>query len=124
MTALHTQITEAGLAALVRTFYGRVREDPMLGPVFNAAVDDWEAHFARLTDFWSSVMLTTGRYKGNPFSQHLKHPLTPPMFDRWLAIWAETVGELFASGPAAELRARAERIGDSLRQGLFFRPMP
>jgi hemoglobin len=124
LCAMHDEITDATLEQLVRTFYGRVRQDPLLGPVFNAAVHDWEEHFARLTDFWSSVMLTTGRYKGNPFGQHLKHPLTPQMFDRWLAIWGGTVGDLFASEPAAELTARAHRIGDSLRQGLFFRPVP
>lgn len=121
---MQTEITDASLELLVRTFYGRVRQDPLLGPVFNAAVEDWEEHFARLTDFWSSVMLTTGRYKGNPFGQHLKHPITPPMFDRWLAIWSETVGELFAPEAADDLRARAERIGQSLQQGLFFRPIP
>lgn len=121
--APHPQITEASLERLVRTFYGRVREDALLGPVFNAAVEDWEEHFHRLTAFWSSVMLTSGRYKGNPFGAHLKHPITPQMFERWLALWGETVGELFDPEAARQLRVRAERIGQSLSQGLFFRPI-
>jgi hemoglobin len=119
--APHPEITEAALARLVATFYARVRKDPLIGPVFNGAVDDWDAHLEKLTDFWSSVMLTTGRYKGNPFGEHQKHPLTPQMFDRWLSLWGQTVGELFGPEAAGQLRDRAGRIGASLQQGLFFR---
>jgi hemoglobin len=119
----HPEITEAALARLVDTFYARVRQDPLIGPVFNAAVEDWDEHLEKLAGFWSSVMLTTGRYKGNPFGAHQKLPITPPMFDRWLALWSETVGEMFGPEAADQLRAKAERIGQSLQQGLFFRPI-
>jgi hemoglobin len=54
-------ITESEIAALVSQFYARARRDPTIGPVFEAAVDDWDEHLAKLCDFWSSVMLTTGR---------------------------------------------------------------
>jgi hemoglobin len=118
----HPQITEAALARLVDVFYGKVRRDPLIGPIFNGAVHDWDEHLVKLAGFWSSVMLTTGRYKGNPFSAHQKHQLTPQMFERWLALWDETTGELFEPDAAAQLRAKANRIGASLQQGLFFRP--
>ena len=96
-------ITEPALAALVDCFYGRVRQDELIGPVFNDAVDDWPYHLRKLSDFWSSVMLTTGRYKGNPVVKHLKHVarITPPMFERWLAIWRETTAELLPPDAAA-----------------------
>lgn len=119
----HPKITDAALSRLVERFYAKVRNDALIGPVFNAAVHDWDEHLEKLAGFWSSVMLTTGRYKGNPFGAHQKQPLRPEMFHRWLAIWNETVGEMFEREAADQLRAKAERIGASLRQGLFFRPL-
>ncbi len=115
-------IDEAGVAALVARFYARARADAMIGPVFNAAVEDWDEHLERLNGFWSSVMLGTGRYKGNPFGAHRPLPLRPEMFDRWLALWAETAAEVFEPEPAAALVDKADRIGASLTAGLFWRP--
>lgn len=56
-------ITEAEIANLVDCFYAKVRVDPEIGPVFNEAVQNWDAHVALLRDFWSTVLLTTGRYQ-------------------------------------------------------------
>jgi hemoglobin len=115
-------ITEPAIAALVDRFYAKARRDPVIGPVFNNAVQDWDEHLHKLCDFWSSVMLTTGRYKGNPMAVHMKQPIEPGFFDRWLALWRETAGEIFAPAPAAQFRAKAERIAESLKLGLFYRP--
>src|SRR3981189_567722 len=87
------EITELAIAALVERFYSKARRDPLIGPVFDAAVEDWDEHLRKLRDFWSSVMLTTGRYKGNPMAAHVKHPIEPAFFERWLALWRETAGE-------------------------------
>jgi hemoglobin len=115
-------ITEPAIAALVHAFYGKARRDPVIGPLFEEAVADWDEHLAKLCDFWSSVMLTTGRYKGNPMAAHLKLPIEPAFFDRWLLLWRETAGELFAPALAAGFRAKAERIAESLKLALFYRP--
>lgn len=115
------RIDDAAIAVLVERFYGKARRDEALGPVFEAAVHDWPAHFARLTDFWSSVMLTTGRYKGNPFAAHLGKAIEPAHFDRWLVLWRETATEMFVPQIARAFSDKAERIGDSLKAGLFFR---
>jgi hemoglobin len=115
-------IDEAVLPDLVDRFYARVRQDPEIGPVFNAAIKDWDVHLEKLAAFWSSVMLTSGRYKGNPFAAHVKHPLTPAMFERWLALWGQTVDEMFEPAVAAQFRAKAQRIAESLQLGMFFRP--
>jgi hemoglobin len=53
---------------------------------------------------------------------HMKLPIQPGFFDRWLSLWRETAGELFAPAPAAQFRAKAERIAESLKLALFFRP--
>jgi hemoglobin len=116
-------LTEEELRTLVGRFYARVREDAVLGPVFDSAVSDWPGHLETLTAFWSSVMLTTGRYKGSPVATHLRHAsaIEPAMFDRWLALWGETARELLAPGPAAAVVEKAERIAESLKLALFFR---
>lgn len=115
-------ITDERIAVLVDRFYARVRLDPVLGPVFEAAVENWPEHLSTLTDFWSSVMLTSGRYKGRPMEKHMRLPIEPAMFDRWLVLWGETVGELFVPEAADQFRAKAARIGESLKAGLFFDP--
>ena len=121
--ALRTEISEATLRELVHLFYARVRRDPEIGPIFNDAVDDWDQHLAKLTDFWTSVMLTSGRYKGNPVSVHARQPtIAPGHFDRWLSLFRETCGEIFAPKEAAAIISRAENIGKSLQLALFFRP--
>lgn len=117
----YAAITSEALADQVARFYARARRDPELGPLFEVAVDDWPAHLEKLTDFWSSVMLTSGRYHGDPLAAHGKHPIEPAMFDRWLALWRETAEELFEPEPAGQLGAKAERIAESLKLGLFFR---
>src|SRR3546814_16578731 len=54
--------------------------------IFNDAVHDWSEHLEKLTAFWSSVMLGSGRYKGQPVPAHMKHKhrITPELFERWL----------------------------------------
>jgi hemoglobin len=119
-------IDEAGLTRLVHLFYERVQDDPGLGPVFDAAISDWPHHLAKMVDFWSSVMLTTGRYKGNPMMMHLKHKarISPELFGRWLALWARTADEVMPPDAAAAFKAKAERIAESLQLALFFRIGP
>ena len=119
----HDHIDEAALEHLIPAFYARVRADPEIGPLFNEAVEDWPAHLEKLVAFWSSVMLTTGRYKGQPVPAHRKHRerINPALFDRWLALWGETARELMAPEAAPALEAKAARIAESLQLALFFR---
>lgn len=114
-------ITEESLRELVSLFYGRVRQDPDLGPIFNDAVHDWSEHLEKLTDFWSMVALGTRRFKGNPMLKHLAHQarINPGHFARWLALWNEAAAEIMAPDDAALLQAKAARIGESLSLALF-----
>lgn len=119
-------ITEAELEILIPRFYARVCDDTLIGPVFNTAIGDWKHHLEKLIAFWSSVMLTSGRYKGNPVAAHLKHltTITPPMFDRWLALWTEVTDEILSSETAAKLQEKAARIAESLKLAMYFRLKP
>jgi truncated hemoglobin YjbI/tellurite resistance-related uncharacterized protein len=119
-----TDELQAALPDLIDTFYGRVRQDPELGPVFNDAVADWDHHLALLVEFWSSVMLGTRSFTGNPMQAHLKHAerISSDMFGRWLAIWGETTDALLSPAAASALQAKAARIGQSLDMALHYRP--
>jgi len=120
--ARYETVDEPAIAELVEKFYAKARRDPEIGPIFENGVHDWPAHLATLNQFWSSVMLTSGRYKGNPMAAHMKHPIRPEFFERWLALWGETADEVFAPEAASRFRMKAERIAESLKLGLFYRP--
>jgi hemoglobin len=120
---VHPAIDEAAIHALVHGFYAKVREDAMLAPIFNRVVDDWDSHLAKMCDFWSSVMLMTGRFKGNPMVAHMRlKDARPEHFVRWLTLFRATAEELFAADIAAAFIGRAENIARSLQLGMFFRP--
>ena len=117
-------VTEEAIRRLVDAFYAKVRVDPELAPVFARAIPgDWQPHLNTMYAFWSSVMLTSGRYRGNPVAKHLAvEGITLQMFDRWLALFNETCGELFDERLAREFEAKAARIAESLKLALFYRP--
>ncbi|WP_343612706.1 group III truncated hemoglobin [Novosphingobium sp.] len=113
------------LSGLVQAFYARLRRDDVLGPVFDRAIapEDWPPHLARMADFWSSVMLGSGRYHGQPMAAHLRHrdAIAPEMFDLWLGHWQDTAKALLSPADADAVTAKARRIAKSLGLALFFR---
>ena len=117
-------VSEDGIRQLVDAFYVRVRADPELAPIFARAIPgDWQPHLSKMYAFWSSVMLTTGRYKGNPVAKHLFIPdMKPALFERWLALFDATCRELFDHATSEAFRIKAERIAESLKLALFYRP--
>lgn len=120
MTAL--AITDDDIAQLVPRFYDRVRADEILGPIFNSAIDDWPHHLAKLEAFWSSVMQTSGRYKGQPMVAHLRHGehMTRENFSRWLGLWIDVTEEVLNPDAACAFQDRASRIAESLQLGVEF----
>ena len=113
-----TGIDEALIERLVRSFYARVREDAVLGPIFEARIKDWEPHLAQMCAFWSSVALMTGRYHGTPMAKHLPLPVDGGHFDRWLALFEETAREICPGEAEAHFVERARRIAQSLELGI------
>ncbi len=105
---------------VVLAFYVDVRRDPALGPIFEKAIEgQWDAHLAKLCDFWSSVLLMSGRFKGTPMTTHLSLPtLRATHFARWLHLFAQTATNICPPAAAALFIAKSEMIGASLRQGL------
>lgn len=113
------KIEEAQIRAVLQQFYALVRDDPLLGPPFSV-VTDWDEHLGRLADFWSSLMLTSGRYKGNPVALHLVHApsIRPEMFVRWLELWTEATSSLLPPRLAAEMQTKAQKVAARLSLAL------
>ena len=117
-------VSEEGIVRLVDAFYTKVRADAALGPIFERAIkDNWPHHLEKMYAFWSSVMLTSGRYKGNRMMKHMVLPgMKPELFTRWLALFEDTCRELCDDTIRAAFMERAHRIAESLQLGLFYRP--
>jgi hemoglobin len=112
-------VTEPMIHGLVHAFYARIRRDGALGPVFTAAVEDWDKHLDKMCAFWSSVTLLTGRYKGTPMQAHAALPqITPAHFQQWLALFRATAADVCPPDAAALFIDRAERIAESLQLGI------
>jgi len=113
-----TGIDEAMIEKLVRAFYVRVQEDPLIGPIFAARISDWEPHLQQMFSFWGSVALMTGAYHGRPMQKHLPLPIDGRHFDRWLELFGATARELCPPKAAAHFVERAQRIAESLELGI------
>ena len=99
---------------LVDTFYTKVNSDPLLSPVFNQyAQINWETHLPKMVQFWSSILLDSNEYRGQPFEKHAKHAMqiSGEHFDRWLNLFEETLNELFIGEKADLALTRAKNIG-------------
>ncbi|MGA8938188.1 MAG: group III truncated hemoglobin [Acidobacteriaceae bacterium] len=117
---IHPRISAEEISNLVDRFYEKVRLDPEIGPVFNEAVEDWPTHLSLLKDFWSTVLFTEHRYKGNPLATHLKLPLEPSHFRRWLALFAETAREVMPPDHAALVIAKSQRIAENFKLAIAY----
>jgi len=111
-------ITEQQISTLVDNFYAKVRRDEEIGPIFNAIIDDWPYHLELLKNFWSTVLLTTGRYKGDPMMKHLQLPLDRDHFRRWLDLFAETANEVLPPDHAAKVIDKSKRIAQNFQAGI------
>ncbi len=116
--AARTGIDETMLHKLVHGFYGRVRSDPLLGPVFEARIADWPPHLARMCHFLSSVVLMTGRYHGRPMQAHAPLPVGAQHFDRWLSLFEATAREVCPPAAAALFIEKAGMIAQGLELGV------
>ena len=108
--------SEEQIKDLVDRFYSRVRQDELLGPVFARAVGDhWAEHLAKMSDFWSTVVLASRRYKGNPMQVHIDLPrLSEGHFDRWLSLWIITTSELLEETHAQIFVTKAQFMAERL----------
>lgn len=100
---------------LVDTFYRDVRQDVLLGPIFNGKIgDDWSYHTPKIYAFWDAVLLGTAGYSGNPVLTHIElnreFPLTDEHFNHWLKMWDATVDRLFSGAVADNAKSKARTM--------------
>ena len=112
---MHDITSSEDIKQLINSFYTRVREDDVIGYIFNdIAKVDWEKHLPRMYAFWEFLLLGKESYQGNPLEPHRRlHgmvPLTAAHFDRWLLLFTSTVDELFHGLHAEEAKNRAKLI--------------
>lgn len=114
-------VTEEDIHRLVHRFYEMIREDDELGPIFNSKIADWEWHLAQMCDFWSSVMLKSGKFQGRPMPKHiaLVDMVRPEHFQMWMALFQKAAKEVCADDVATAFLDRARQIAESLKYGMF-----
>lgn len=118
-------VDEAYLSLLVDSFYGRVREDATLGPIFEERLaGNWGPHLARMKAFWSSVALHSGAYSGKPVPAHMVLTgVRPAHFEHWLGLFRATLEDTAPTPEAVPyLMEKAERIAASLQLAMFGLP--
>ncbi|WP_192823802.1 group III truncated hemoglobin [Rufibacter sp. LB8] len=129
MTATPQQdiTTQEDVIQLVDTFYAHVNQDELLGPIFNQVAQvDWEHHLPNMYNFWGTVLFGTMAYKGQPFPKHLALPIDRSHFTRWLALFVQTVDELFTGTMADQAKQKAASIANifQMKMGLWAVPQP
>ncbi len=116
-------IDGAMIHTLVHDFYAAIQVHPILGPVFDTRVRNWDAHLPRMVHFWSAILLATPGFQGNPMQRHREIKAAEPgHFDVWLGLFSTTVTGLFAPADHDRIMVRANRIATRLRAAMFPEP--
>lgn len=115
-------VDEAYVSELVNAFYSRIREDRLLGPIFDEAIGGrWGYHLEKMKDFWATVALNAGRYSGEPIGAHKKLVEVQPWhFDVWLEMFEETLKDTAPTPEAAAcFMEYAAQIAKGLRIAMY-----
>lgn len=109
------------IVLLVDTFYGKVRQDELLSPIFNAVIKNkWPEHLAKMYRFWGSVLLSEKSYRGNPFMPHSILPIEKKHFDRWLKLFHQTLQENFTGRISEEAVWRSGKMAEMFQLNLEY----
>lgn len=104
--------TRIDLEKMLDLFYARVRQDELIGPIFNdVAKVDWDEHMAHIYNFWDTLLFGAESYNRRPFPKHIPLGLKPEHFKRWLELFFQTVDELHEGQKAEEIKIRALNMG-------------
>lgn len=112
--------TRAQLEDLLDAFYAKVKEDKLIGPVFNdIAKVDWGPHVEKIHNFWDTLLFGAENYRGHPFPPHIKLGIGPEHFQRWLQLFFQTVDSRHHGTKADEIKMRALNIGRNFQRNLL-----
>ena len=106
------------MMSFLETFYAQVREDEVLGDVFNKTINKWDSHLQKIEVFWKNHLYQPGLYKGNPLlihqKLHEKEVLTESQFKRWLELFESTADDFFQDKELKSIKRKARMIGGTL----------
>ena len=103
---------------LVHAFYSKIRENELLGPIFDAHISEsqWPDHLSKLTDFWETNLLGNPVFRGSPVSKHINvdrasnHTIDQVHFGVWLQLWLETIDEYVEGENALKAKMLARKM--------------
>lgn len=99
------------IKVMVDSFYDKVNQDELLGPIFNnIANTDWDHHLPKMYSFWNTLIFGVTDYKGQPFPVHAKLPLIKEHFNRWLELFTVNMDENFQGKNAEIAKFKAGNI--------------
>ena len=104
-----------GLSRLLRHFYADVRQDPLIGPIFNAQIKDWKHHLEVIASFWETIIGGPSTYARPMPMKHLTLRLREKDFERWLFLWQANCRTQLSSDVAKEMIELANHIAHRLR---------
>jgi hemoglobin len=103
--------TMEDIQLMVNSFYNKVQKDPLIGDIFNDIIgQNWDKHLTKMYTFWQTLLLDERTYHGNSFDPHAKLPIQKEHFNRWIALFNETVNENFEGEKAEDAKLRAQNI--------------
>lgn len=104
---------------LVNEFYKRVRQDDLLAPVFNKALENrWDEHLRKMVRFWQTVLLGEHTYNGYPFKPHAPLPISKNHFDRWILLFEKTIDEKYDGENAFIAKRQASKMSSLFQMKL------
>ena len=104
--------SEDDIKMLVDTFYERIQQHTILGPVFALRIEanNWQPHLEKMYRFWGTLLLYTQTYSGSPFDKHIGLGIEADHFKFWLTLFDETIDNLFSGDVANIAKERAHNI--------------
>ncbi len=119
MNQTDIETVESAIRRCVAEFYRAGRADPLLGPIFEAHIAEWDDHLRLVENFWSKTLLGTDRYSGFPYPVHVPMPLTPAHIKRWVELFTAAAQATLPPAYAEQACAKARHMGESFTSGLF-----
>lgn len=106
---------------LVDTFYGKVQENDLIGPIFNGIIqDNWEEHLEKMYRFWQTILLDEHTYYGSPFPPHAQIPIGEKHFKQWIILFHETLDLYFEGEHTDKARKQSEQMASIFQSKICY----
>ena len=103
--------TLVDIKTMVNSFYSQVRENELIGPIFDEVIQDrWGVHLEKMYTFWQTILFEEHTYFGSPFPPHAKLPVEAKHFEQWVSIFNQNMDNLFEGPKAEEAKWRAAKM--------------